>query len=555
LTGAKAHGYNRSLRERVARERSEASEPTLDTSALFEPQDQFLQRQQKLREIQQLGHDPYPHRFDPTHTLPEIVERHRSASAEELNAERPRARVAGRILAFRFHGKTGFADLHGGGARLQCYFRRDTLGEAGFGLFSLLDLGDVIGVEGHLGRTKTGELTLFAEQLGLLAKALLPPPEKWHGLADVEQRYRQRYLDLLVNPGVRRIFETRARVIGFLRRFLEGHGYLEVETPMMQLLYGGAMARPFVTHHNALDLDLYLRIAPELYLKRLVVGGLDRVYEVNRNFRNEGISVRNNPEFTMLEFYQAYADYNVLMDLTEQMLTELAQEVTGSTEITYLDKKVDFRRWQRLSIREAIGRYWPSAAGAAPKPAELADAEKARRYAEHYDRWAERHIEEARLAAVPQDATAGIATGRLFEAVVERHLIEPTLIYDFPTEISPLAKTRDDEPALAERFEVFAGGLELGNGYSEINDPLDQYERFRDQLRQRERGDLEAHQMDEDYIRALAYGLPPTAGEGIGIDRLVMLLTDSRSIREVILFPLLRPLHPAASATADDKGK
>jgi lysyl-tRNA synthetase class 2 len=518
---------------------------------LFEPHDQFLQRQQKLRQIQQLGHDPYPHRFDPSHTLPEIVARFRQASAEELSTEQPRARLAGRILAFRFHGKTGFADLHAGGARLQCYFRRDRLGDSGFGLFSLLDLGDVVGVEGHLGRTKTGELTLFAEELGLLVKALLPPPEKWHGLADVEQRYRQRYLDLMVNPGMRRIFETRARMIGFLRRFLEAHGFLEVETPMMQLLYGGAMARPFVTHHNALDLDLYLRIAPELYLKRLVVGGLDRVYEINRNFRNEGISSQHNPEFTMLEFYQAYADYRSLMDFTEEMLTGLVEELTGAAQLTYQQKMVDFRQWQRLSLREAICRYWRT--GDPPKPEDLADADAAHRYAEEHDRWAAQHPEEARLAAVPVGASAGIATGRLFEAVVERQLIQPTFIYDFPTEISPLSKKRDDDPELTERFEIFAGGLELGNAFSELNDPLEQHERFRQQLRQHERGNLEAHQMDEDYVRALAYGLPPAAGEGIGIDRLTMLLTDSRSIREVILFPLLRPLAPATTPSDEEK--
>jgi lysyl-tRNA synthetase class 2 len=528
----------------------------LDTPLRFEPHDQFFQRQKKLREIQALGHDPYPHRFDSTATIPEIVERHGGATAEALERERPRARLAGRIFSIRFHGKTGFADLRAGGARLQCYFRRDTLGEGGFALFSLLDLGDVIGVEGHLGRTKTGELTLFIEQVALLAKALLPLPEKWHGLADVEQRYRQRYLDLLVNPGVREIFHRRARIIGFLRRFLEARGFLEVETPMMQLIAGGALARPFITHHNALDLDLYLRIAPELYLKRLVVGGLDRVYEINRNFRNEGISIRNNPEFTMLEFYQAYADYTDFMDLTEEMLTSLVQEITGGTKITYQEREVDFSRWQRLTLREAICRYWlaPPGAGQAgkpPRPEELADAETARRYAAEHDRWAEKHPEQARTAEVPAGASAAIASGHLFEAVAERQLLQPTIIYNYPTELSPLSKARDDDPTLAERFEVFAGGLELGNAFSEINDPLDQYERFRQQLRRRERGDEEAHAMDLDYVRALAHGLPPAAGYGLGIDRLVMLLTDSRSIRDVILFPLLRPLP--ASATGESE--
>ena len=523
----------------------------MDAPLLFEPQDQFLQRQKKLREIEQLGHDPYPHRFDPTHSVSDIATRYNAASTEELEAERPRARLAGRIFAIRFHGKTGFADIHAAGASLQCYFRRDQLGEKGWRLFELLDLGDVIGVEGRLGRTKTGELTLFAEQLVLLTKALLPLPEKWHGLADVEQRYRQRYLDLLVNPGVRQIFETRARLIGYLRRFLEARGFLEVETPMMQLIAGGAVARPFVTHHQALDLDLFLRIAPELYLKRLVVGGLDRVYEINRNFRNEGLSTRNNPEFTMLEFYQAYADYRDLMDLTEQMLSGLAREITGKLQITYQGQTVDFSRWERLTQREAISRYW--LAGKAPTPKELADAATARRYAEEHDRWAARHPEKTRSAEVPADASAAIASGHLFEAVAERQLIQPTLIYDFPTELSPLSKRRDDDPTLAERFEIFAGGLELGNAFSELNDPLEQYERFRDQLRRRERGDEEAHAMDEDYVRALAYGLPPAAGEGVGVDRLTMLLTDTRSIREVILFPLLRPLREPAPAPSADK--
>jgi lysyl-tRNA synthetase class 2 len=509
---------------------------------LFESQDQYLQRQRKLQEIQQLGYDPYPHRFDFTHTVAEVVERFGEASAETLAAERPPVRLAGRVRALRLHGKTGFVDLHAGGARLQAYFRQDQLGEKPFALFKLLDLGDVIGVEGRLGRTKTGELTVFAEQLTLLVKALLPPPEKWHGLADIEHRYRQRYLDLMVNPSVRRIFETRAAIIGFLRRFLEARGYLEVETPMMQLIAGGATARPFTTHHNALDLDLFLRIAPELYLKRLVVGGLERVYEINRNFRNEGISTQHNPEFTMLEFYWAYADYRMMMDFTEEMLTALVQSVTGGSTLTYQGHTVDFSRWQRLSMRDAVCRYWPEGAEPAPKPADLADAARARHCAETYDRWATKHIEEARLAAVPADASASVVTGQLFEAVAERHLIQPTCIYDFPTELSPLSKTRDDDPSLVERFEVFAGGLELANAFSELNDPAEQYARFQQQLEKRKRGDEEAHVMDEDYVRALAYGLPPAAGNGTGIDRLTMLLTDTRSIREVILFPLLRPL-------------
>ncbi|MFQ5694996.1 MAG: lysine--tRNA ligase, partial [Terriglobia bacterium] len=467
---------------------------------LFEPQDQYRERRRKLDAIRALGYEPYPHRFEATHTVAEIVARHKDATAEQLEEEKPRVRLAGRLRGYRIHGKAGFADLHAGGERLQAYCRRDALGEKGFELYKLLDLGDIVGVEGRLGRTKTGELTVFASQLTLLVKALLPLPEKWHGLADREQRYRQRYLDLIVNPAVRRVFETRARMVSFLRRFLEARGFLEVETPMMQPIAGGAVARPFTTHHNALDLDLYLRIAPELYLKRLTVGGLERVYEINRNFRNEGVSTQHNPEFTMLEFYQAYADYHDMMDLTQEMLTELVKDVTGSSTLTYQGKMVDFTRWQRLTMREAICRYW--LAGAAPQPADLADDVKARALAQQHDHWVEKHPDKARLAAVPADTSAALSTQHLFEAVVERRLVEPTFVYDFPTEVSPLSKQRPDDPALVERFEVFAGGLELGNAFSELNDPLEQHRRFAQQLRKRERGDLEAHVMDEDYVRA-----------------------------------------------------
>jgi len=523
---------------------------------LFEPRDQFLQRRKKLAAIQKLQADIYPHRFEFTYTVAEVVARYGQASAEQLTRDCPRVRTGGRILALRLHGKTGFADLHAVGKKLQAYFRRDTLGEAGFQLFRLLDLGDVVGVGGYLFRTKTGELTLHVEQVTLLAKALLPLPAKWHGLADVEARYRQRYLDLIINLHVREVFLVRANIIQWLREFLTARGYVEVETPMMQVIAGGAAARPFVTHHHALDLDLYLRIAPELFLKRLVVGGLDRVYEINRNFRNEGISSQHNPEFTMLEFYQAYSDYRDLMELTQEMVTGLVQQLTGGTCIEYQGQTVDFSRWQRLSLREAICQHWPTSDK--PKVAELDPRAPNNIFkrVQQYNAWAERAGRT--LIAAPTTSAVGKVTAgatyepevyltRLFEEVTDSKLIQPTFIYDFPRAVSPLAKTRDDDPVWAERFEFFAGGLELGNAYSEINNPEEQHTRFAEQARLLAAGLKEAQAVDEDFVRALAYGMPPTAGEGIGVDRLTMLLTNSRSIREVILFPLLRPLQQAST--------
>jgi len=512
----------------------------------FEPLDQYLQRQKKLEQVEALGHDPYPHKFDWTKTPAEIQESYGGRSAAELEATKVAVLVAGRILTIRLHGKAGFAHLLGQGKRLQIYVKLDVVGERGFRLFQLLDMGDVIGVAGHLFRTKTNELTVWVEQLTLLTKALLPLPEKWHGLADVELRYRQRYLDLIVNEGVRQIFTRRAQIIRELRSFFDARGYLEVETPMMQPVAGGAVARPFTTHHNALDLDLYLRIAPELYLKRLVVGGFDRVYEINRNFRNEGVSSQHNPEFTMLEFYQAYSNYRDLMELTEELLGGLVKKVCGTSTIHYGEEEVDFNRWQRISLREAIGRYWPSEASAAPSVEQLAAPGGPRAAVERYNAYARNQgIEPIASSSKFSD---GELTGLLFEAV-EHKLIQPTLVYDFPADLSPLSKRRDDDASLAERFEIFAGGLELGNAYSEMNDPVEQERIFREQVAQG--GEGAPQQIDIDYLRALCHGLPPTAGEGIGVDRLSMLLTDSHSIREVILFPLLRPEAPAGGEPRD----
>src|SRR6185437_16217844 len=379
-----------------------------------------------------------------------------------------------------------------------------------------------------------GELSLHVEKLEFLSKTLLAMPEKWHGLEDVEIRYRQRYLDLIANPDSREIFLKRAKIISSLRRQLEERDYVEGETPMMQPIAGGAAARPFVTHHNTLDIDLYLRIAPELYLKRLVVGGLERVYEINRNFRNEGISTQHNPEFTMLEFYQAYADYKNMMQLTEDLLAQVAQDVNGTTRTTFNGHEIDFADWQRLSMREAIIKYWPQEAAPFPAMEDFASRESVDTLV--------RRLNAKHTPHMPYDPNdpAGKTIAAMFEAVAEEHLIQPTILYDFPVAISPLSKNKPDEPDWVERFEIFVGGLEIGNAFSELNDPEEQRRRFEQQLKEKERGDEEAHAMDEDYIRALSYGLPPTGGEGIGIDRLTMLLTDSRSIRDVILFPLLR---------------
>ena len=502
----------------------------------FEPLDQFLQRRKKLVEIGSLGHPSYPHKFACTHTAKQLADEFGARTKEELEAQRPQVRLAGRIMALRPHGKAAFAHLLSDGARIQIYVKLDVVGEQAYKLFQLLDLGDIIGVSGHLFRTKTNELTIGIDKLELLSKALLPLPEKWHGLADVEMRYRRRYLDLIVNERTREIFVRRAQIIRELREFFDRRGYVEVETPMMHPILGGATARPFVTHHNRFDIDLYLRIAPELYLKRLVAGGIDRVYEINRNFRNEGIDAIHQPEFTMLEFYQAYSDGLDLMDLTEKLLGDLVEKVCAKKKVAYGEVEIDWGHFERLSMREAIIKYWPRAAGAPPSTSELEAKGGLAAVAERYNEFARLHGKDTVATSGRLD---GEVTGDLFEAVAEEHLIQPTFIYDFPVDISPLAKRREDDPSLVERFELFVCGMELANGFSELNDPVDQEQRFREQVEKG--GEDAAKEVDTDYIRALAHGLPPTAGEGIGIDRLVMLLTDSHAIREVILFPLLRP--------------
>ena len=485
--------------------------------------DLFEQRLHRIHEIEALGFQPYGHKFEFSTTIPEIWTKFGEKTAEELTPH-DRVTIAGRIHTIRRMGKAAFAHLVQNGERIQIYVKKDAVSERDYQLFQLLDLGDIIGVEGYLFRTKTGELSVHVEKLEFLSKILLAMPEKWHGLDDVEIRYRQRYLDLIANPEVRKAFVTRAKVIGSLRGQLEARSFIEVETPMMQPLYGGAAARPFVTHHNTLDIDLYLRIAPELYLKRLVAGGLERVYEINRNFRNEGISTRHNPEFTMLEFYQAYTDYLGLMDFSEELLRQVAIDVTGSAELDYGGLKLDFSKLRRFTVREAVIEFWkPELFGGAERPTmeNVKDPE-----------W---------LLRTAHKDTPGEALADIFERTAETNLIQPTIIYDYPVEISPLSKKKPDEPELVERFEIYAAGMEIGNAYTELNDPQEQRRRFDMQLAMREKGDAEAHQMDEDFLRALCYGMPPTGGEGIGIDRLVMLMTGAKSIRDVILFPLLRP--------------
>jgi lysyl-tRNA synthetase, class II len=491
---------------------------------------QIEQRKANLAAIERLGYRAYPHKFDTTDTVSALVEAYGDRTGEQLQASRVDTVTAGRIISIRSFGKASFLVLSDGRRRLQVYLRQDALSEREFALSKLLDFGDHVGVGGHLFRTKTNELSIWGATLEFLAKCFIPLPEKWHGLSDVETRYRQRYVDLIVNPDVRQVFEVRSRTIAAVREFLTTRGFLEVETPMMQPIAGGALARPFVTHHNALDMKLYLRIAPELYLKRLTVGGMERVFEINRNFRNEGISTQHNPEFTMLEFYWAYVDYQRLMAFTEELLKTVAQKAIGVSTFPFGEHQIDFGQpFRRLSLRHAAADEASRRLGRAVIVDELRTLEGATAVARSL------HVEVAKGAGPGKIATD------IFEALWEDQMVAPTFVYDFPTEVSPLSKQRADDPETVERFELYIGGFEVANAFSELNDPAEQRRRFEAQLADRARGDLEAHAMDDDYIRALEYGLPPTGGEGIGIDRLVMLLTNSPSIRDVLLFPHMRP--------------
>jgi lysyl-tRNA synthetase class 2 len=481
------------------------------------PVEQAIAKRDALR---QRGIDPYGARFGVTHWAGPLHEKYDAADEATLKGVEP-VRVAGRVMSMRHHGKTCFLHLMDYTGRIQLYARADQL--ADFAQYVETDMGDYIGASGELFRTRTGELTIAVREWTFLAKRIRPLPEKWHGLRDVETRYRQRYVDLVVNPEPRNVFLLRSRVIKALRDFLDARGFIEVETPMMQPIPGGATARPFVTHHNALDMDLYLRIAPELYLKRLVVGGFDRVYEINRNFRNEGVSTQHNPEFTMLEFYQAYADYQDLMALTEEMFVALADRLLGTRQLTWTGETIDLSPpWTRLPFFEGLAKALGIAVDPDTPVATLVDAAT------------------ARGIAVPRDEASKVWK-EVFETVVEPTLVQPTFVTDFPVALSPLSKRKREDPRLVDRFELFVGRRELANAYTELNDPAEQRQRFEEQEQERARGDDEAQWLDEDYIRALEYGMPPTAGEGVGIDRLVMLFADQPSIREVILFPHLRP--------------
>ena len=491
----------------------------------MEENEQVRVRKKKLRALQESGVQGYPNDFVPTHTASVLLAHCAALSEEELAKTAMTVAVAGRVMSLRYFGKAAFFHVQDRSGQIQVYVRQgDSTPEAVTLLKETLDVGDIVGIEGAVFRTRTGELTIKTTTLRLLSKAFRPLPEKWHGLQDVEARYRQRYLDLIVNPQVRDTFRKRSQLIQLIRRFFTDRDFLEVETPMMQSVAGGALARPFMTHHNALDIDLYLRIAPELFLKRLVVGGFERVFELGRMFRNEGTSTTHNPEYTMLEFYQAYATYDQLMTMTEELFAFLAQEVNGSLRLPYGEQEIDLTPpWPRLSLKEGVRQY----TGLSEQEMEQEDVVRAK---------------ARELGALPHAAAPlGKVLEELFGVVVESHLIQPTFVVDYPVEVSPLARRNDKDPRFVDRFELYIAGREIANAFSELNDPEDQLQRFLDQLHEREAGDVEAHALDEDYVNALEYGLPPTAGQGIGIDRLVMLFTNAPSIRDVILFPQMRP--------------
>ena len=478
-------------------------------------------RLEKCNKLREMGLNPYVNSHIISSPISDILERF--SKEDDVLPENEEFSAAGRILAKREFGKTAFLTIRDRSGIIQVYIKKALLSENDFEVYTLSEVGDFIGVQGTLFRTKTGELTIRAFQYRLLTKALRDLPEKFHGLKDVETRYRQRYLDLIVNNDVKDVFIKRSQIIKEIRDFFTNHGFIEVETPMMHSLVGGAAAKPFITHHNALDMSLYLRIAPELYLKRLVVGGIERVFELNRNFRNEGVDTKHNPEFTMIEWYMAYADYNILMDMIEELVTHLAKKINNSEKLEYGDLTIDLTRpWARLTMAQAIEKYGNISQD------EISTYEKAKQVAQNLK--------------ITIDASwgQGRIVSEIFEAVAEEKLINPTFIIDYPKEISPLSKSKENNPELTDRFELFVAGMELSNGFNELNDPIDQKERFQKQVDSRNAGDEEACMMDEDYIRALEYGLPPTAGAGMGIDRLVMLLTNKQSIRDVLLFPYMR---------------
>lgn len=489
------------------------SEQIMDVNELMQV------RIEKLAELKNKGINPFGSKFETTHQIQEVIDR-----AQELIESQEEVVVAGRLMAKRGHGKAGFANLQDVSGQVQIYSRVNDVGEEIHDLFKKADIGDILGVSGTVFITHKGELTIAVKSLTMLTKSLRPLPEKFHGLKDVELRYRQRYVDLIMNPEVKKTFILRSKIIQAMREFLDNKGFLEVETPTMHAIAGGAAARPFITHHNTLDIDLYMRIALELHLKRLIVGGMERVYEIGRVFRNEGISTKHNPEFTMMELYQAYADYHDMMKLTEEMIAFIAEKCLGTTKITYQGTEIDLTPpWNRITMVDAVKKY------AGVDFNEIKSDEEAREAAKKLK------------IAVSKDATKGSVLNEIFEETVEPHLIQPTFIMDYPIEVSPLAKRKSDDPNFTYRFEAFIVCRELANAFSELNDPIDQKERFMKQVEQREKGDEEAHMMDEDFVRALEYGMPPTGGLGIGVDRLIMLLTDSASIRDVILFPTLRP--------------